>query len=161
MIDLSFRHTSVYVILLVFGGRAAWSVAMPTHDPVAEFRAVWLPHVTDAGLGRLIDLLEKASPLLIHGAFTRAVPMGCLASHIAWNHPRTCQLQHEARVMWLSHVAGLNPATSSVILAWDRHGAGDFTLRTELLEACREEQDKRGTHSAERGAENLEPVAAV
>jgi hypothetical protein len=133
---------------------------MPTHDPVAEFRAVWLPHVTDAGLGRLIDLLEKSSPLLIHGAFTRAVPMGCLASHIGWNHPATCQLQHEAGVMWLSRVAGLNPATSSVLLAWDRHGAADFTLRTELLDACREEWDRRATLSAKREAEDLEPAVA-
>ncbi|MCI0705609.1 MAG: hypothetical protein L0241_31500 [Planctomycetia bacterium] len=134
---------------------------MPMHDPVAEFRAVWLPHVTDSGLARLIELLEKASPLLIHGAFTRALPMGCLASHIAWNHPRTCRLQHEAGVMWLSNVAGLNPATSSVILAWDRHGAGDFTLRSDLLEACRDELALRRegkTESAKCKLEDTEPV---
>lgn len=116
---------------------------MPTIEPVAEFRTAWLPHITDSGLNRLIDLLEKASPLLIHGTFTRAVPMGCLASHVAWNHPQTCRYDHEAGVMWLSHVAGLNPATSAVILAWDRHGAGDFQLRSALLEACREEQAAR------------------
>jgi len=134
---------------------------MSIHDPVAEFRALWLPHVTDAGLNRLIELLEKASPLLIHGAFTRAMPMGCLASHIAWNHPQTCQHQHEAGVMWLSNVAGLNPATSSVILAWDRHGAGDFALRSDLLAACREEQvsrRERGTQNAECGIEETEPA---
>ena len=116
---------------------------MPTTDPVAEFRAAWLPHVTDSGLSRITDLLEKASPLLIHGAFTRAVPMGCLASHIGWNHPQTCHFDHEAGVMWLAKVAALNPATSAVILAWDRHGAGDFALRAALLEACRDEQDAR------------------
>jgi hypothetical protein len=116
---------------------------MSTHEPVAEFRAAWLPHVTDQGLNRIIELLEKASPLLVHGAFTRALPMGCLASHIAWNHPRTCRYDHEAGVVWLSKVAGLNPATSGVILAWDRHGAGDFGLRTALLAACREEQQAR------------------
>src|SRR5947209_17663023 len=70
-------------------GHAAWSVPMPSRDPVAEFRADWLPHVTDAGLDRLITLLAKASPLLIHGAFTKAIPMGCIASHVAWNHPAT------------------------------------------------------------------------
>lgn len=116
---------------------------MPAANPVAEFRAAWLPHVSDAGLGRVIELLEKASPLLIHGAFTRAVPMGCLASHIAWNHEETCRLQHDAGVVWLSRVAGLNPATSSVILAWDRAGVGDFELRAGLLAACREEQTRR------------------
>jgi hypothetical protein len=114
-----------------------------TSDPVAEFRAAWLPHVTDSGLSRIIELLEKGSPLLIHGAFTRAVPMGCLASHIAWNHPSTCRYQHEAGVMWLSKVAGLNPATSGVILAWDRRGAGDFGLRTALLDECRKEAARR------------------
>ena len=116
---------------------------MSTLEPVSEFRAAWLPNVTDAGLNRIVDLLEKASPLLIHGTFTRAVPMGCLASHIAWNHPRTCRYDHEAGVMWLSKVAGLNPATSSVILAWDRNGAGDFALRSALLAECRQEQQNR------------------
>ena len=33
--------------------------------------------------------------------------------------------------MWLSKVAGLNPATSAVILAWDRAGRGDFELRAD------------------------------
>ncbi len=116
---------------------------MSTHEPVSEFRAAWLPNVTDAGLNRIVELLEKASPLLIHGTFTRAVPMGCLASHIAWNHPRTCRYDHEAGVVWLSKVAGLNPATSAVILAWDRNGAGDFALRSALLAACRQEQQSR------------------
>jgi hypothetical protein len=116
---------------------------VPSCNPVTEFRRSWLPHVTDEGLDRLIDLLEKASPLLIHGAFTRAMPMGCLASHIAWNHEKTAHLQHEAGVMWLSRVANLNPATSSVILAWDRAGVGDFELRTGLLAACAEEKARR------------------
>jgi hypothetical protein len=130
---------------------------MPT-DPVTEFRTTWLPHVTDAGLTRLIDLLEKASPLLIHGAFTRAMPMGCLASHIAWNHGQTCHLQHEAGVFWLSRVAKLNPATSAVILAWDRSGVGDFELRTALLGACREEAARRAAAGIDVVTESLESV---
>ena len=123
---------------------------MSTDEPVAEFRAAWLPHITDDGLNRLIELLEKASPLLIHGTFTRALPMGCLASHIAWNHPRTCRFDHEAGVMWLARVAELNPATSAVILAWDRHGAGDFALRTALLETCRSEAAVRSAAEGKR-----------
>ena len=43
----------------------------------------------------------------------------------------------------LSAIAGLNPATSSVIVAWDRAGVGDFDLRTGLLAACTEEQQRR------------------
>ncbi len=116
---------------------------MASLNAVTEFRAAWLPHVTDDGLRRLIDLLGKGSPLLIHGAFTRAVPMGCLASHIAWNHPRTQQLQDEAGIVWLTHVARLNPATSSVVLAWDRAGNIDLELRAELFEACVAEQARR------------------
>ncbi len=116
---------------------------MPSRDPLAEFRADWLPHVSDAGLNRLIELLGKSSPLLISGAFTRAVPMGCLASHIAWNHPTTGHLNEEAGVCWLTRVAGLNPATSAVILAWDRDGRRDLDLRARLLEECRAEQERR------------------
>ena len=108
---------------------------MASHNALTEFRAAWLPHVSDVGLRRLIDLLGKCSPLLIHGAFTRLMPMGCLASHIAWNHPRTCRLQHEAGVVWLTKVAGLNPATSSVIVSWDRNGNADLTFG-RLYEAC-------------------------
>ena len=121
---------------------------MPISEPLAEFRTAWLPNVTDGGLSRLVDLLEKASPLLVHGTFTGALPMGCLASHIAWNHPQTCRFDHEAGVLWLSRVAGLNPATSAVILAWDRSGTGDFQLRTALLEACRDEQAARAARRA-------------
>jgi hypothetical protein len=122
--------------------------------PLAEFRVHWLPNVTDAGLARLIDLLATASPMLIHGAFTRAIPMGCLASHIAWNHPATAGLNEEAGVCWLSRVAGLNPATSDVILSWDRDGIHDRELRAELLEACREEQARRAAGSVEQLVES-------
>ena len=126
---------------------------MPSRDPLAEFRADWLPQVSDTGLDRLIELLGKSSPLLISGAFTRAVPMGCLASHIAWNHPETCRLQHEAGVVWLSKIAGLNPATSAVILAWDQSGNGDFELRQGLLAACCEERERRA-QPADTSAKN-------
>lgn len=122
---------------------------MPSPDPVAEFRADWLPHVTDAGLTRLTELLEKASPLLIHGTFERAVPMGCLATHVAWNHPATESLRQEAGVVWLTKIAGLNPATSAVILAWDAAGVADMTLRSGLLDACRAEQQRRAVEEPE------------
>jgi hypothetical protein len=108
-----------------------------------ELRLEWFPHVTDTGLNRLIELLEKGSPLLIHGAFTRAVPMGCLATHIAWHHPATCQWTMEAGIMWLSRVAGLNPATSQVIRAWDSTSPLDWQFRQELLIAFREERERR------------------
>lgn len=110
---------------------------------VRELRASWLPHITDSGLLRLIELLEKGSPLLIHGSFSRAVPMGCLATQIAWNHPRTCQLTIDAGIRWLHHVAGLNPATSHVIREWDRRGAQDWEMRTELVALFREEGERR------------------
>jgi hypothetical protein len=134
---------------------------MPSADPVAEFRAAWLPHVTDEGLDRLIDLLQKGSPMLIHGAFTRAVPQGCLASHIAWNHPETCRFQHEAGVMWLAHVARLNPATSAMIVAWDRAGVGNFELRTALHAACLEERTRRAAPHAECATPTPRPVPAA
>ena len=108
-----------------------------------EFRSVWLPNVTDAGLTRLVELLESGSPLLIHGAFSKACAMGCLATHIAWHHPETRSVNDEAGVRWLTRVARLNPATSLVILAWDRAGSGDWELRAELVRACRQELSNR------------------
>jgi hypothetical protein len=98
-----------------------------------ELQSSWLPHISDAGLDRVIDLLEKGSPLLIHGSFTRVLPMGCLATHIAWNHPDTGHLTMDAGICWLNHVAGLNPATSHVIREWDRVGENDYELRDDLL----------------------------
>lgn len=123
---------------------------MPATDPLTEFRTAWLPNVSDSGLSRLVGLLETGSPMLIRGAFTRAVPMGCLASHIAWNHPETRDLgDAEAGVMWLTRVARLNPATSAVILAWDREGPLDRDLLAGLLTACRDEQDRRAAAPAD------------
>ncbi len=117
--------------------------AQAVPEVLHEFRDAWLPHISDAGLDRLVQLLETASPLLIHGSFIRALPMGCLATHIAWHHPKTEHLQTEAGVIWLTRVAQLNPATSCVILAWDRRGLHDWALRDTLLSECRAEVRRR------------------
>jgi hypothetical protein len=116
---------------------------MLTPECLGELRSAWLPNITDAGLARLIDLLEKGSPLLIHGCFTRAVPMGCLATHVAWNHPRTQNQTVDAGITWLHQVAGLNPATSHVLRAWDRRGVRDLELCADLLALFREEARAR------------------
>ena len=116
---------------------------MLSQDCLRELRTTWLPHITDTGLDRVIDLLEKGSPLLIHGSFTRALPMGCLATHVAWNHPQTAHLNLDAGICWLNRVAGLNPATSHVIREWDRLGAGNFTLRCDLLELFKDHREER------------------
>jgi hypothetical protein len=108
-----------------------------------ELRGTWFPHMTDSGLDRLTELLEQGSPLLVHGCFSRALPMGCLATHVAWHHPRTAHLTQDAGIHWLYRVAGLNPATSEVIRAWDRRGVHDWELRSTLIEACKEEQAAR------------------
>jgi hypothetical protein len=98
-----------------------------------EFQTSWLPNISGTGRERLIELLEKSSPLLIHGSFTRVLPMGCLATHVGWNHPQTAHLTLDAGICWLNHVAGLNPATSHVIREWDRVGENDYELRDEIL----------------------------
>ncbi|MFO0843009.1 MAG: hypothetical protein U0797_11540 [Gemmataceae bacterium] len=112
-------------------------------DCLHELRAAWLPHMTDTGLSRLIELLDGGSPLLISGAFTRAIPMGCLASHVAWNHPRTACQTVDAGITWLHRVAGLNPATSHVLREWDLRGARDLDLRADLLAEFQSEQKRR------------------
>ena len=117
---------------------------MLSQECVRELRLKWLPNITGEGLDRLVDLLEKGSPLLIHGCFTRAVPMGCLATHAAWNHPSTAHLTLDAGITWLHSVARLNPATSYVIREWDGCGTNDFEVRSELLAQFRAEQERRG-----------------
>jgi hypothetical protein len=116
---------------------------MLSPECLRELQTSWLPNLTDPGLNRLIELLEKSSPLLIHGCFTRALPMGCLATHAAWHHPRTAHLTMDAGINWLHYVAGLNPATSLVIKEWDRRGAQDWELRADLLAAFRQERAAR------------------
>jgi hypothetical protein len=121
---------------------------MLSAECLQELRLAWLPHISDAGLDRLVDLLDKSSPLLIHGCFTRAVPMGCLATHIAWHHPRTRHLTLDAGISWLHQVAGLNPATSHVLREWDRRGVHDLELRADLLTFFRKEQRHRRSHKS-------------
>ncbi len=123
---------------------------MLSPECVGELRSAWLPHITDAGLDRLVELLEKSSPLLIHGCFTRAVPMGCLATHLAWHHPRTRHLTLDAGITWLHHVAGLNPATSHVLREWDRRGVLDLQLRADLLAFFEKERRARLTEEPVR-----------
>jgi hypothetical protein len=110
---------------------------------VRELQTVWFPNITDGGLSRLIELLESDSPLLVHGCFTRSTPIGCLATHIAWHHPRTEHLTHEAGVIWLTRIAGLNPATSHVIREWDFRGGHDWKLRAEVLQLLKLERQSR------------------
>jgi hypothetical protein len=120
---------------------------MLSQECIRELQTSWLPNITDTGLDRLIDLLEKGSPLLIHGSFTRAVPMGCLATQVAWNHPRTAHMTLDAGICWLNRVAGLNPATSLIIREWDRCGAADYEVRADLLAQFKDERGRRQTEA--------------
>ena len=134
---------------------------MLTNECLHELRTSWLPNITDQGLDRLIDLLEKGSPLLIHGSFTRALPMGCLATHIAWNHPATAHLTMDAGICWLHQVADLNPATSLVIREWDRCGALDYEIRSWLLVELKEQRRSRQAERPAAGANRVADLVAV
>jgi len=114
---------------------------MLSEECLRELRGSWLPNITDQGLDRLIDLLEHNSPLLIHGSFSRATPMGCLATHAAWHHPCTSRFQDDAGIQWLSGIAGLNPATSELIRAWD--GRHPWEVRNEVMAILWEERCRR------------------
>jgi hypothetical protein len=107
-------------------------------EVVQELRESWLPNISEGGLARIIDLLEKGSPLLLGGRFTDSLLRGCLATHIAWHHPAVCHRNLDAGILWLSRIAGLNPATSYVIREWDRRGPQDWAFRCDLLEVLKE-----------------------
>ena len=121
---------------------------MLSQECLRELQSSWLPNVTDAGLDRLIDLLQKGSPLLVHGCFTRAVPIGCLATHVGWHHPQTAHLTLDAGITWLHRVAGLNPATSHVIREWDCRGSQNWDVRSELLSEFLQERERRQKDTA-------------
>lgn len=116
---------------------------MLSGDFIQELRTNWLPHVSDSGLDRVIELLEKGSPLLVNGRFTSALPMGCLASHIGWHHPAVSHRNVDAGVLWLTKIARLNPATSHVIRSWDCQGPQDWCFRAELTELLRDAREAR------------------
>ena len=134
---------------------------MLSQESLQELRSSWLPNISDAGLDRLIELLEKGSPLLIHGSFTRAVPMGCLATQVAWHHPVTAHLTLDAGICWLHHVAGLNPATSHVIREWDRCGVSDYELRETLLVEFKEHRKTRKPRGASAPANRIADLVSV
>jgi hypothetical protein len=123
-------------------------------DFVTELRTAWLPNVSDAGLGRVIELLGKGSPLLLSGRFSGAAAMGCLATHIGWHDATVGHRTDDAGILWLTRVARLNPATSHVIREWDRHGPQEWAFRADLLALLREERDRRAS------AHRPRPVAA-
>jgi hypothetical protein len=112
-------------------------------EVTCELRTAWLPHMSDAGLNRVIELLEKGSPLLLSGRFSSAVPTGCLATHIAWHHPAVCHRMEDAGILWLTRIAHLNPATSQVIREWDRHDPREWSFRQDLLEELTAEVRRR------------------
>jgi hypothetical protein len=60
--------------------------------------------------------------------------------------------------MWLSRIAGLNPATSHVIRAWDSSGPFDWNLRQDLLAAFKDERDRRIPMAEEVGVETCADV---
>jgi hypothetical protein len=116
---------------------------MLSNEVLNELSSQWLPNISDAGLERVIDLLDKGSPLLLAGRFTSALPTGCLATHIAWHHPAVCHRTEDAGILWLTRIAGLNPATSRVIREWDRHDPRDWGLRRDLLDVLLGERQRR------------------
>ena len=116
---------------------------MLTNECLHELRSAWLPHITDTGLNRLIELLAEGSPFLTHGCFTRDMPIGCLATHAAWHHPATAHLTQDAGIVWLHRIAGLNPATSHLLRAWDRHGVRDLDLCADLQVLFEQERNER------------------
>jgi hypothetical protein len=132
---------------------------MLSQECVRELQSAWLPNITDSGLDRLIELLEKGSPLLVHGCFSRALPTGCLATHAAWHHPLTANITAEAGVSWLHRVAKLNPAMSHVIREWDTAGPHGVGVRLEFLRYFKDERTARAT--PERTPSRLREYASV
>lgn len=120
-------------------------VLTPPETVIDELNHRWFPGVTDTALDQVIRLLESASPLLVSGCFCKVPPQGCLATQIAWHHPRTRHLMHDAGIVWLDRIANLSPVTSSVLTYWDARGSEDVGYRHFLLDMFRGEKERRQT----------------
>jgi len=116
---------------------------MPRYDWIDEFQRVWLPNLTDSALARLTELVLARSRFLIAGRFDAAVAQGCLATHAGWHHPQTTHMNAEAGIGWLTRVAGLNPATSRVVLAWDAEWPDNHLFREALTQELLAETVRR------------------
>lgn len=119
-------------------------IATPLTDAfLRELDQNWFPGTSQSALDHLIHLLETASPLLVHGCFTRVPPQGCLATQIAWHHEKTSHLGQDSGIIWLDQIAKLNPISSVVLSTWDMLGSRDVALRHALLEQFRLERRRR------------------
>ena len=114
---------------------------------IQEFRDRWLPNATDEGLNELLELLDNESPMLMRRHWTTKTndvsdfAIGCLATHVAWHHPKTEHLHAAAGFEWLRQVVGLDTRAepSYVINAWDR---GE-PMAPVLVELIKEELQRR------------------
>jgi hypothetical protein len=111
-----------------------------------ELQQNWFPGTSNPALDHLLKLLETASPLLVHGCFTKFPPQGCLATQIAWHHDKTSHLGQDAGIIWLDQVAKLNPISSIVLSTWDMLGSRDVGLRHALIDQFRSERRRRIRH---------------
>ena len=63
-------------------------------------------------------------------------------------------LAGDAGILWLTRVAGLNPATSHVIREWDGCAEFDYEMRRELLAIFKQEREARRQLPKEAAATN-------
>ena len=125
---------------------------MLSPECLGEFRGSWLPHITDAGLDRLIDLLEHGSPLLIHGCFTKAVPMGCLASHVALEPPEHLPFDPGRRYYLATQSRIAQSSDVALLREWDQRGICDLEMRSDLIDILSKERSTRQTQQANANA---------
>ena len=115
----------------------------PPKSVMDELHHRWFPGAMDGAIDQVIRLIEAASPLLVSGYFCKLPPQGCLATQIAWHHPKTCHLNQDAGIVWLDRVANLSPVTSHVLTFWDARGSSDLAYRHFLLDQFKSERSRR------------------
>ena len=108
-----------------------------------ELHHHWFPHLSDAALTRLIELLEICLPLLTYGCFNRGSFHACLSTQVVWHHHRTSHLHHDAGVVWLSEVVGISPARSHVVREWDVRASREEEIYQDLLDELLAERERR------------------
>jgi len=100
---------------------------------------------------------KKEVRFLIHGSFSRAMPIGCLATHIAWHHPATEQTTLSRRAM----AQPRGRAQSGQLTGHSRMGSGqecNWEVRQDLLGVFKEHREVRRQNKSEPRSRVLQEV---
>ena len=125
-----------------------------------EFRAAWLPHISDLALGHLAGSLETRDPRVLHDDFGYTDGGGCLEVQCMMYHPRRLEFERRYPMFserdrgyyqmlahhWMVDIVGIEPSESVLLTEWEdcgRDPSWKDDIETSLLTVIWSEISKR------------------